>query len=78
MKKLICKLIGHLWNECAMDNGVNHCDRCGYSDAYGVKQTGEWTLRDELEHRLWRMKHWLRFRWDRVKSWFSKDNGTPF
>lgn len=69
MKPLICKLRGHRWNDAAQQNGVNHCDFCGYSD-WGIhsKGFGEWTLRDEVEHRLWAAKHKLRFWWDCAKA----------
>ena len=52
MKRLICKVRGHRWNEVAQQNGVNHCKFCDYCD-WGIHSNGfgDLTLRDE--DRLW-------------------------
>lgn len=87
MTNLLCQLKGHLWNECAGQNGHAYCDRCEreFTDAWGGRNAPDaWTLNDEVWHRVWLLKHRVRMALARLRCriWLwtgkDKDSDVPF
>ena len=70
MKRLLCQLKGHRWEENASQYGVEYCTRCEREfphDDWGRNAVAAQTMRDAVVNRLWLLKHRIRFLRARVK-----------
>lgn len=83
MKKLICLLTDHRFNQVGIEHGYYDCERCGGSwTCYDSPKAAERTLFFQLSRLRWypwRFFYSMKWRVQRAKSRFWKnDDDVPF
>ena len=80
IKKFICYIFGHKFNEIPWQNNAFECLRCDiYSYDYPVKEEEFYAWRQKFIHkRTWKIKEKIRkIKW-KIQDFFLGDDGLPF